>query len=66
MISMLMRFGGCFSMIFGLMMVAGSGNDCDGKCMENANTVPEMLMVAGIGFALMIGGYYLWKKGEQL
>ena len=56
---------GGISMFTGLLMVAGSANDCDGKCMEQANTLPEMLMISAIGFALMIGGYYIWKKGER-
>jgi hypothetical protein len=40
----------------GLMAMAGSANDCDGKCMEQANTIGEMLMVAGIGAAMMAIG----------
>lgn len=37
----------------GFMMIAGSGNDCDGHCVEQANTIGEMLAVAGGGFALI-------------
>ena len=40
----------------GLMAMAGSANDCDGACMEQANTLGEMLMVAGIGAAMMAIG----------
>ena len=40
----------------GLIAMAGSANDCDGKCMEQANTLGEMLMVAGIGAAMMAIG----------
>ena len=40
----------------GLMAVAGSANDCDGACMETANTLGEMLMVAGIGVTMMAFG----------
>jgi hypothetical protein len=40
----------------GLIVMAGSANDCDGKCMETANTLPEMLMLVGIGVAFMITG----------
>ena len=29
----------------GLMAIAGSANDCDGACMETANTLGEMLFV---------------------
>ena len=40
----------------GLMAMAGSANDCDGACMEQANTLGEMLVVAGIGAAMMLFG----------
>ena len=33
----------------GIVMMAGSAGDCDGRCVENANTISEMLMYAGIG-----------------
>ena len=26
----------------GIMAMAGSAGDCDGKCVENANTIMEM------------------------
>ena len=29
----------------GLMAVAGSANDCDGKCVETANTLGEMMFI---------------------
>lgn len=57
--------GGC-SMFIGLLMVAGSANDCDGKCMEQANSIEVMLLVTAIGFACMIGGYFIYKKGERV
>ncbi len=45
----------------GLMAIAGSGNDCDGKCMETANTLSEMLLVVFYGISAMgIGGYILF------
>ena len=43
-------------LVVGLMMVAGSANDCDGKCMEQANTIGEMLMYAGIGMTMCVFG----------
>ena len=30
----------------GIILIAGAGNDCDGKCMEQANTISEMLMLS--------------------
>ena len=40
----------------GIVMMAGSAGDCDGKCVENANTISEMLMFAGIGLTMFITG----------
>lgn len=45
-----------FIMFVGLMMMAGSAGDCDGKCIENANTIGEMVAYAAMGLALMIAG----------
>lgn len=44
-------------MITGLMMVAGSAGDCDGHCMEQANSLGEMIAVAAAGIFAMIVGY---------
>ena len=54
-------------MIFGgLMAMAGSANDCDGACMETANTIGEMLTVAGIGLAMMLfGGMILLTNSQE-
>ena len=40
----------------GIVMMAGSANDCDGACMDTANTIGEMLTIAGIGLAFMVTG----------
>ena len=46
--------------VIGLMAMAGSANDCDGACIETANTMSEMLTVAIIGLASMgLGAYIL-------
>ncbi len=47
---------GAVCMMFGLMAIAGSANDCDGHCMEQANTVGEMLAVVLFGVFLLISG----------
>jgi len=31
---------GSFLVIAGIIAMAGSANDCDGACMETANTLP--------------------------
>ena len=50
----------------GLMAMAGSANDCDGACMETANTIGEMLMVAGIGLTMTVFGAIILVKNEVL
>jgi len=52
----LLRGFGVVAVVLGIMAMAGSGNDCDGRCMEQANTIAEMLVVAGVGLIMTIGG----------
>lgn len=54
-------FGG--TLIFlGLMAVAGSAGDCDGACMDQANSMTVMLMVIGGGLTSMaLGATMIWK-----
>ena len=50
----------------GIMAMAGSANDCDGACMETANTLGEMLVVAGVGLAMtLFGGMILLVNGQE-
>jgi Co/Zn/Cd efflux system component len=52
--------------VLGLMAMAGSANDCDGACMETANTLGEMLIVASIGLAMtLFGGMILLMNGNE-
>ena len=55
-----------FLMFAGLMAMAGSANDCDGACMETANTIGEMLMVAFIGLCMFGTGAGILVKNEVL
>ncbi len=48
----------------GIAMMAGSAGDCDGKCIENANSLLEMFMYALGGMALMISGGFLMLKTQ--
>ena len=48
----------------GIVMMAGSAGDCDGKCMENANSLLEMFMYALGGMALFISGGFLMLKTQ--
>ena len=50
----------------GIMAMAGSANDCDGACMETANTFGEMLIIAGVGLAMTrCGAMILLVNGEE-
>ena len=43
----------------GFVMVLGAaGNDCDGKCMENAAPIGELLKMVGYGIALAAAGTF--------
>ena len=54
---------GAFFVFAGLVAIAGSANDCDGKCMEYANSLEQMLITCVIGLMLMAtGGYILYKE----
>ena len=54
---------GALLIVIGIMMMAGSAGDCDGKCMESANTLTEMLMYSLIGQTLTaIGGFIAIKS----
>jgi len=45
--------------VTGIIMMSGSANDCDGACMETANTLSEMLMVALLGLVVSGSGALL-------
>lgn len=41
-----------------LMLLGAAGNDCDGKCMENAAPIGELLKMVGYGIALAAAGTF--------
>ena len=54
---------GVFFVIAGLVAMAGSAGDCDGKCMEYANSMGEMMIAIFIGLTLMVtGGIIIYKS----
>ena len=54
-----------FLVFMGLIAIAGSANDCDGKCVETANTLGEMLKIASIGlFMMATGGAILFSNSK--
>ena len=57
-----MKTIGFILIIVGMMAAAGSANDCDGRCMEQANDLGTMLLVAGSGlFATLVGALAIFS-----
>jgi len=56
---------GAFMIVAGIIMMAGSAGDCDGACIENANTIGEMLMIAFIGLCLFGTGAWIAISSEK-
>ena len=46
----------------GLMAIAGSANDCDGACMETANTLGEIMFIVFWGMISMVVGTTILVK----
>lgn len=56
---------GAFMIFAGIIMMAGSGGDCDGACMDQANTLSEMIMLAFIGLCLFGTGVWIAISNEN-
>ena len=53
--------------MLGLAMMAGSAGDCDGACMAQANTMTEMLTLAGLGLSFfLVGGAILISNTREV
>ena len=51
--------------LVGIMMAAGAGGDCDGKCMEYANSLGDMMKSVGIGLTMcLLGGIILYGESK--
>ena len=48
-------FGSIF-IVLSLLLLAGAANDCDGGCMENANSIVAMSIIMFAGLAGIITG----------
>lgn len=58
-------FIGAVLVLIGIMMVAGSAGDCDGKCMEYANSLGDMMKSVGIGLTMcLLGGIILYGESK--
>ena len=60
-----MNITGMVMIIVGLFMMAGSAGDCDGKCMEYANTMGEMATYLIFGLTISaIGGIIVYNENK--
>jgi uncharacterized membrane protein len=60
-----MKTIGFILIVVGVMVMAGSANDCDGRCMEQANDIGTMLMVAASGlFATLVGALAVFSAQD--
>ena len=55
---------GAVAIAFGLMMMAGSAGDCDGKCGPG-NDLLTMLMLAGTGLVIFVSGIFFTVVGSS-
>ena len=46
----------------GIVLMAGSAGDCDGKCMDQANTLGQMITYAMAGLSMFLAGAYVAIK----
>lgn len=56
---------GAMALMLGLMAMAGSAGDCDGKCGPG-NDLTTMLMLVGYGFVGCVGGAALLFAAQKL
>lgn len=55
---------GIIAIVFGLMMMAGSAGDCDGKCGPG-NDLVTMLLLAGSGLVIFVSGIFFTMVGQS-
>jgi len=60
-----MQVLGGILIMFGLMAMAGSAGDCDGACMDQANTLTQMIMIIGGGLTCVALGATLFYRGAR-
>ena len=51
--------------LLGIAMMAGAAGDCDGKCVENANTVWETFVYALMGLTMFLTGGIIAINDKQ-
>lgn len=55
---------GVFLVIAGIIMMAGSAGDCDGKCGPG-NDILTMLTLAGTGLVFFVSGVFFTMVGQN-
>lgn len=60
-----MRLFGAILVFVGIILASGSGGDCDGACMEEANSMAETLLYAVLGLGTMATGAFLLILSEK-
>ena len=58
-----MNIVGYVMILGGIMLAAGAGGDCDGECMEYANTLGETALYIVMGLTIAgLGGIIVYNK----
>ena len=47
------------------ILLGTAGADCDGKCMEQANDLATMVVLAGTGIVFMLSGVFFMMVGQN-
>ena len=55
---------GAVAIMLGIMMMAGSAGDCDGKCGPG-NDIMTMLILAGTGLVIFVSGIFFTMVGQS-
>ena len=46
----------------GFLLLVGSAGDCDGACMDQANSMSEILLLCSLGFGCMFLSFLMFNK----
>ena len=61
----MLNITGMVMIIVGLLMMAGSAGDCDGKCIEYASTMGQMAINLILGLTIAaIGGIIVYNENK--
>ena len=58
---------GLFLFTTGMITIAGAGGDCDGRCMELANTMEQFVLYSVFGLSLAVtGAIIMWQERDKI